>query len=61
LLTDPAAVFRGRWLSDGEKDALTRLKFEDFLAPEKLAQAAGITVNQLDEYRDHPVARLRHF
>jgi hypothetical protein len=61
LLTEPASVFRGRSLNDAEKEALTRLKSTDFITPELLSRATGITMSQLEEYRDHPVARLRHF
>jgi hypothetical protein len=48
-------------LSDGEKEMLTRLKAEDFVTPDTLARATGVTLNQLEEYQDHPVTRLRHF
>lgn len=61
LLADPPAVTLGRSLSPHEKEALARLTFDDFLTPERLVRAAGVTVNDLDQYRDHPVARLRHF
>jgi hypothetical protein len=26
-----------------------------------LARATGVSTGQLEEYRDHPVTRLRHF
>jgi hypothetical protein len=61
LLADPTSVIRGRSLSDDEKDALARLKAEDFITPETLARATGCTTNQLEEYQNHPVTRLRHF
>jgi hypothetical protein len=61
LLAEPESVFRGRWLSAAERDVLARLKADDFLTPELLARAAGVTLSQLEEYRDHPVVRLRHF
>ena len=61
LLADPPSVLRSRSLSDAEKDALTRLKAEDFITPETLTRATGCTRNQLEEYQNHPVTRLRHF
>ncbi len=60
LLADPAAITRGRSLSQAEKDVLSQLKSEDFMTPELLSKAAGVTASQLEEYRDHPVTRLRH-
>ncbi len=61
LLKDPLAVLRGRALSDEEKATLSGLAAEDFGSAEQLAQAVGCTLADLFEYRDHPVARLRHF
>lgn len=61
LLRDPTAVLRGRALSDEEKSMLSGLTAEDFTSAERLAQAAACTPADLSEYRDHPVARLRHF
>lgn len=60
LLNDPASVLRGRALSETERETLTNLKSDDFLTPDLLSRAAGVTPGQLEEYRDHPVARLRH-
>jgi hypothetical protein len=61
LLTDSAAVFIGRALSAGEKEQLAGLKPGDFVTPELLARALGVKVDDVNTYRDHPVARLRHF
>ncbi len=60
LLADPAAITRGRSLSQAERDLLGQLKSNDFMTSELLSKATGVTVLQLEEYRDHPVARLRH-
>jgi len=60
LLADPAAVSVGRVLSDAEKGTLARLTADDFLTPALLARAVGATAAEIEEYRDHPVARLRH-
>ncbi len=40
---------------------LGELTSEDFLTPDRLAKAAGVTIAELAEYRDHPIVRLRHF
>ncbi len=61
LTTQPNTVFAGRALSPLEKEALAQIPGEAFITPETLARAAGVTRAQLDEYKDHPVARLRHF
>ncbi len=61
LVREPAAVFTGRALTPEERETLERLQLDDFITPERLAKAAAITVAQIDEYKDHPVARLRHF
>jgi|YNPNPStandDraft_1061719.scaffolds.fasta_scaffold06625_4 hypothetical protein len=60
LLADPASVFLGRLLTEEEKETLARLCADDFLTPERLGHAADTTPAELDQYRDHPVARLRH-
>ena len=61
LLNDPTTVFRGRALTDEEKARLSAIKPADFATPERLAEVSGYNVDELDQYRDHPVARLRHF
>jgi hypothetical protein len=61
LLTDPAAVSVGRALNDTEKETLAHLTADDFLTPSLLARAVGATAGEIEAYRDHPVARLRHF
>jgi hypothetical protein len=61
LLEKPASVFSGRALTPEEKEALTKLKSGDFITPELLARAIQTPVDELQSYRDHPVARLRHF
>ncbi len=60
LLTSPQAVFSGRMLTDAEKEALLRLKESDFFTSERLAATTGNSVAEINEYGNHPVARLRH-
>jgi hypothetical protein len=61
LLSDPNSIFRGRALTDDEKARLSELKLADFGTAERLAQASGYDLVELNQYYDHPVARLRHF
>jgi hypothetical protein len=61
LLTKPNSVFSGRALTAEEKEALAKLQAGDFVTTELLARAAGTSTDELSSYRDHPVARLRHF
>ena len=60
LLSAPQAVVTGRALSNDEKEALVRLTEADFFTPERLAEASGVSVRELNEYSNHPVVRLRH-
>ena len=60
LLAGPQAVLTGRALTDEEKAVLTRLKEPDFFTPERLAEASGVSVAEINEYSNHPVVRLRH-
>jgi hypothetical protein len=60
LLASPKTVFAGRMLTDTEKEALLRLTETDFFASERLAATAGTSVAEINEYSNHPVARLRH-
>jgi hypothetical protein len=61
LLADPDSIFRGRSLTPQEKEQLAQLKSGDFVTAELLARATGSTAEEINTYRDHPVARLRHF
>jgi len=61
LLNNSAGVFRGRALTDKEKACLDGLTAVDFATTERLAAAAGYAPDELTQYLDHPVARLRHF
>jgi hypothetical protein len=61
LLADPASVFRGRAVTDEEKALLSGLTRADFSSTERLADASDHNVSELNQYLDHPVARLRHF
>ena len=60
LLSDPEATLSGRPLSEDEKARLAALTFENYITPDTLARATGITQADLDEYRDQGVVRLRH-
>jgi hypothetical protein len=60
-LSAPDRISRGRALTSEEIAMLGELTFEDFLTPDRLAKAAGVTIAELAEYRDHPIVRLRHF
>jgi hypothetical protein len=61
LLHDPNAVFRGRAMTDEEKASLSELTSADFVTAERLSEASGYDIGELNQYHDHPVARLRHF
>ena len=60
LLASPQDALAGRWLTAEEKAMVERLKDADFFTPERLAEAAGVSVSQLNESSNHPVVRLRH-
>jgi hypothetical protein len=60
LAANPSAVFSGHFLTAAERETLAKLPPEAFVTPEALARAAGVAMGQLEEYRDHPVTRLRH-
>jgi hypothetical protein len=60
LLASPQDALAGRWLTTEEKEAVVSLKESDFFTPERLAEATGVSVSQLNESSDHPVVRLRH-
>jgi hypothetical protein len=60
LLEDPEAVLTGRPLSADEKGRLAALNFEDYITPETLTRAVGVTSAELETYRDQGVVRLRH-
>lgn len=60
LLGDAPSVFNGRSLTEGEREILAGLKYEDFLTPESLARAASVTRDELERFSGEPVVRLRH-
>lgn len=60
LLARGAAALTSRPLTNEERESLAALKFDDFLTPEALSRAAGISMSDLDTYRDEAVVRLRH-
>jgi hypothetical protein len=61
LLDDPDSIFRGRAVTDDEKARLSGLASVDFATSERLAEASGYDIGELNQYREHPVVRLRHF
>jgi len=61
LLSTPASVLAGRALTAEEKGALSQLSSDMFIDAERLATTAGCSAQEIEEYRDHPVVRLRHF
>lgn len=61
MLDNPQSVFRGRALTESEKEALTKLTSKDFVTAELLARVSGISADELRAYTDHAVVRLRHF
>ena len=61
LLAEPTAIFRGRSLTEGEKEALSHLADTDFTTTELLARGSGARSDDLRAYADHAVVRLRHF
>ncbi len=60
LLEDPEGVLQGRPLSAEEKGRLAGLKFENYITPETLTRAVGVSAAELETYRDQGVVRLRH-
>jgi hypothetical protein len=60
LLDDPTAILSKRPLTPTEKETLQYLKREDFITPETLSRAAGISASDLEAYQDEGVVRLRH-
>jgi hypothetical protein len=60
LLDDAVHVFTGRSLTEGEKELLAGLKFEDFLTPEILSRAVHVPREELERFSAEPVVRLRH-
>ncbi len=61
LLAEPASIFRGRSLTDDEKESLSNLSDKDFTTTELLARGSGARADDLRAYADHAVVRLRHF
>jgi len=60
LLAAPERATVGRKLSAEQRQRLLKLTNEDFENMELLAQAAGLSQQELREGVDHPRARLRH-
>jgi hypothetical protein len=60
MLADPDAVLAGRPLSAEERARLARLTFEDYITPDTLTRAVGVSPAELEAYRDQGVVRLRH-
>jgi hypothetical protein len=60
LLNDPEATLAGHSLTNDEKTILSELKTENYLTPDTLTRATGITGPELEAYQDEGVVRLRH-
>lgn len=60
MLDNAPSVFTGRALTEGEREILAGLKFEDFLTPENLSRAAHVSRDELERFSAEPVVRLRH-
>jgi len=60
MLDNPASMLSSRALTSAEKETLQGLKFEDYLTPNTLSRAAGLTAGELEAYQDTAVVRLRH-
>lgn len=60
LLANASSVLSNRSLSEGERETLIGLKFEDFITPDGLARAAHVTRADLEMFVGEPVVRLRH-
>lgn len=60
LLDDPESALAGHSLTEDERAILSDLKPEDYLTPDSLTRATGITGAELEAYRDEGVVRLRH-
>jgi hypothetical protein len=60
LLANPGPTLASRPLSEIERERLTGLKDEDFITPDALARAAGVSPDDLNAYQDEAVVRLRH-
>ncbi len=60
LLADPGPALAIRPLTETERERLSGLKDEDFITPDALARAAGISPTDLNAYQDEAVVRLRH-
>ncbi len=61
MLDQPEVVFRGRALTEQEREELGKLTEKDFLTAELLARGSGTRADDLRAYADHAVVRLRHF
>jgi hypothetical protein len=61
LLTELERVCSGRALTEEEVATLSKLTRDDFVTPDLLAKAAGLTTEALISYQDNPIVRLRHF
>ena len=60
LLEDTEAILVGHKLSDFERERLQELKAESFHTMMALADATGLTLDEVSVAVDHPRSRLRH-
>jgi hypothetical protein len=60
LLADPEAMLIGHKVSDEERECILNLTDESFGTMMILAEATGLSMDDLREAIDHPRSRLRH-
>jgi hypothetical protein len=60
LLTDLDTMLIGHKLSDDERERLVAMSDESFRTMMDLAEAAGLSMDDLRLAIDHPRSRLRH-
>lgn len=60
LLADPEAMLIGHKVSDEERACILALTDESFGTMMILAEATGLSTDELREAIDHPRSRLRH-
>ena len=61
LLTEPEVMLIGHKVSDEERACILVLTDESFGTMMALAEATGLSEDELREAIDHPRSRLRHF
>jgi hypothetical protein len=60
LLTNPETTWIGYKLSEEQRERIQAMDDDDFQTATRLAEATGLSVDELYAAIDHPRARLRH-